>query len=124
MSITPIGPQGTWPAGSAPTSSWQNVLTAASATLSISLSTLQQQLVAGQSLSSLAQGKGVAPDDMIASIADALRDSGRLSGASSSQLHQIATQIANRASGAQTLPGPRQHEGAASSRYQRVDRLA
>ncbi len=102
MSITPIGSQTVWSLpSSSQSSNWQNVLNAASSALGLSPSDLQTQLASGSSLSSIAQSQGVSQDTLIQSITSALKQNGQLSGASASQLQQVATSIANRTPSAQ-----------------------
>ncbi len=109
MSISPIGSQNVWSLpSSSQTSNWQNVLNAASSALGLSTSDLQSQLANGNSLSSIAQTQGVSQDTLIQSITSALKQNGQLSGASGSQLQQIATSIANRTPGAR---GHHHHHG-------------
>ncbi len=75
-------------------SNWQNVLNSVSGSLGLSTSAVQQQLQSGQSLSSIAAAQGVSQQSLVQSISTALTQNG--SGASGSQLQQIATNIANR----------------------------
>lgn len=99
MSIGSIGSADNWPsAQSSPAeSNWQNVLAAASSTLGLSTSALQQQLRSGSSLSSIAQSQGVSQQTLVSSISAALTQNG--STATGSQLQQLATDIANRTPG-------------------------
>src|ERR1035438_3094514 len=61
MSVSPIGSAGVSPLQQSPSSqgNWQSVLNSAAGTLGLSTTALQQQLQSGQSLGSIAQGKGV-----------------------------------------------------------------
>jgi hypothetical protein len=101
MSVGPIGASATSALQQPPSNQsgdWQNMLSAVSGTLGMSTSSLQQQLQAGSSLSSIAQTKGVSQPSLLQSITTALTENG--STASGSQLQQIATNIAHRTPGA------------------------
>jgi len=100
MSINPIGtnnPSAVQQSSSGQ-SNWQNVLNSVSSTLGLSTSALQQQLQSGSSLSSIAQSQGVSQQTLVSAISTGLTQNGQ-STASSAQLQQIATNIANRTPG-------------------------
>ncbi len=102
MSITPLSTQGpptTQPSSSSTESVWQSVLAAASSTLGVSTSSLQKEVSMGQSLNSIAAAQGVSQDTLLKSIETALQQNPKLSGASSSQIDKIASQIATRTPG-------------------------
>jgi hypothetical protein len=98
MSIGSIDSSNAWSQQSGSTqTNWQNILSAASDTLGLSTSALQQQLQSGSSLTSIAQTQGVSQQTLVSSIEGALTQNG--SAATGSQLQSIATTIANRTPG-------------------------
>jgi hypothetical protein len=117
MSVSPIGSAGVSPLQQSPSSqgNWQSVLNSAAGTLGLSTTALQQQLQSGQSLGSIAQGKGVSQQTLAQSISSALTQNG--STASGAQLQQIATNIANRTPGA----GGHHHGGGGMSTQQSLE---
>jgi hypothetical protein len=72
---------------------------AASQLLGESTADLMASLQSGQSLSSIAQSKGVSQDDLVEAMASALQ--GADSNLSADQANQIATQMATQTPGAQ-----------------------
>lgn len=100
MSVAPIGSSSTSPLQqpAAMQGDWQNVLSSVSSTLGLNTGALQQELQSGQSLSSIAEAQGVSQQTLTHSITSALIQAG--STASGSQLQQIATNIADRTTGA------------------------
>ncbi len=119
MSVTPISSSSIMPSqqqSSSMQSNWKNMMSSLSSTLGLSGNALQQQLQSGQSLSSIAATQGVSQQTLVQSISTALAQNG--SQGSSSQLQQIATNIANRTHGA---GGHHRHHGGGSGAQQATE---
>lgn len=121
MSVNSIDSTGGWPLQTTSTQTpWQNVLTAASSALGLSTSAVQQQLQAGASLSAIANTQGVSQQSLVQAITSALTQNGQPASASSGQLQQVATSLANRTLGSQAAQGHHHHHhgGGASNTVQ------
>ena len=99
MSINPLDTSSSsaYPQSSAVQSNWESMLSSVSGTLGLSTTSLQQELEAGESLSSIAQTQGVSQSTLLQSISTALTQNG--SSASGAQLQQVASSIASRTGG-------------------------